>query len=383
MLSIVPKLIATVVLCFLSLFAAVFVFANTNGPKGRMLEICDGSFAELPTSVERASAGCVVSTRQQLSDPQLIDAYGGSEVERRYIVFVPSNLSQQPAPFLFVYHGYGVNAEAVAYYDTRNRFEELAEQEGFVVVYPNGPSATKYNFDALPVEGFGDQGFFQSCFMPRSSESLDVSFSRQIVKEVQGAGISIDLSRVYATGFSAGGGMAFTMAIEAPDLVAAIAPISPLPLQLIEQRLGSCQVHENVGRVSVAMLAATADPLLDYNGASPTNAGLPGMEPTRDSWLQRLGIPNQPVVNRLPDQVKTDSYKPISGTGNSWVERFNYPRGSDGQEFVYFKVHGGGHVWPHPIQTYEQNWPILGKNNQDIDLAEVLWEFFQRHSRQW
>ena len=53
-------------------------------------------------------------------------------VERRYRIFVPSQL-RAPAPLVLVFHGGGGNSAQMERY---TRFDEPAEKEGFVVVYP-------------------------------------------------------------------------------------------------------------------------------------------------------------------------------------------------------------------------------------------------------
>jgi len=71
-------------------------------------------------------------------------------------------------------------------------------------------------------------GFLQGCFLEHSGEGVDVTYVRRILDQLE-TELKIDRSRVFATGLSAGGGMSFQLALEAPDLVAAIAPVAGLP----------------------------------------------------------------------------------------------------------------------------------------------------------
>ncbi len=196
--------------------------------------------------------------------------------------------------------------------------------------------------------------------------------------------LDIDRSRVYATGLSAGGGLAFQLALEAPGLVAAIAPVAALPFQPSGDWLKSCNPASGYGSVSIAMLAATADPFVAYEPGSSRQypqGNYPGMEQTRDAWLSALGIAGQPSVEVLPDRVQGDSQQSDSGLTSSFVERYSYPRGPAGQELVYYRAVGAGHWWPHPTQIWTGLWGTFGKTNQDIDFADHAWAFFERHSK--
>ncbi len=167
--------------------------------------------------------------------------------------------------------------------------------------------------------------------------------------------------------------------------MAAIAPVAPLPFRPDGEWLMRCNPVAGYGSVSIAMLAATADPYISY-GRGPSkrypDASYPGMEPTRDAWLAALGITGPPTMETLPDRVPGDSYEPDSGMASSYVERFTYARGPAGQEFVYYRAVGAGHWWPNPTQSFNGLWATFGKTNQDMDFAEQAWEFFRRHSRQ-
>ncbi|MGE5785322.1 MAG: hypothetical protein ACM3ZE_12060, partial [Myxococcales bacterium] len=84
------------------------------------------------------SRGCVVPFTQELSDPATVRWVGASRVQRRYLVYAPSNLAPRPVPVVLVFPGKGTSAEGVAFYDTHTRFEALADRDGFIVVYGNG-----------------------------------------------------------------------------------------------------------------------------------------------------------------------------------------------------------------------------------------------------
>ena len=57
-------------------------------------------------------------------------------LDRDYIIYVPESYQPEtPSPLLFVYHGFGGNNESLMNY---TGFNEIADQENFIVVYPQG-----------------------------------------------------------------------------------------------------------------------------------------------------------------------------------------------------------------------------------------------------
>ena len=328
----------------------------------------------------RQSRGCVATFTQTLADPATIRWLGTDEVARRYLVYAPANLPPHPAPVVLVFPGYSTSAESVAFYSTNTRFETLADRDGFIVVYGNGlPNPPSAREKVSMPKG----GFLQGCFAAHAGEGIDVQYVRQILAALQ-TELPIDKARIYATGISAGGGMSFVLALEAPDLVAAIAPVVPVPFQPRGSWLHACHPQPGYDRVSIAMLAATDDPFISYRPGSSReyrNASYPGMEETRDAWLAAMGLAGPPAVDPFPDIVQSDSYQPDSGRASSTIERQRYRPAPDGRELWYYKAVGMGHAWPNPSQTWPGLWKRFGKTNQDVDFADEAWAFFQRHAK--
>jgi polyhydroxybutyrate depolymerase len=356
--------------------------SQASASRGVRLRLC----SEAPLRLEgppgaQQSQGCVVRYQQKLSDPADIARLGTDSVERRYVVYVPRALPAHPAPVVFVLPGYGSSAEAAAFYYTHTRFEFLADDQGFVVVYGNG-------LHNLPPGETDDgrvphSGYFRGCFTEHSGEGLDVQYTRQILDQLE-TEVSIDRSRVYATGLSAGGGLSFQLALEAPDMVAAIAPVAGIPFQPSGPWLKQCHPKPGHDKIPIAMLAATSDQFISYV-AGPSSlypqTDYPGMEQTRDAWLSAMGIRSPAQIELLPDRIKGDSYQPHSGLPSSYIELQRYPTGTEGQELWFYKAVGAGHWWPNPVQMWGGLWKKFGKTNQDIDFADHAWQFFRRHSK--
>ena len=326
------------------------------------------------------SRGCVATFTQALTDPATIRFLGADKVARRYLVYAPANLPPRPVPVVLVFPGYSTSAEAVAFYATHTRFETLADRDGFIVVYGNGlPNPPNAREHASMPKG----GFLQGCLADHAGEGIDVQYVRQILAQLA-TELSIDRARIYATGLSAGGGMSFELALEAPDLVAAIAPVAGLPFQPQGPWLHACHPRPGHEAISIAMLGATDDPFITYapgGSREYPSAHYPGMEQTRDAWLAAMGLSGPPEIDRVPDVVQGDSYTPETGRTTSTLERQRYRPGPDGRELWYYKAEGMGHAWPNPTQSWIGLWERFGKTNQDLDFADEVWAFFQRHVR--
>ena len=97
-------------------------------------------------------------------------------------------------------------------------FNGVADQNGFVVVYPNGTG--RWSGDILFTWNGGN-----CCGSAQEKNVDDVGFMRAIVTDLQ-TQFKIDPKRIYATDMSNGGILAQRLGCEAADLFAAIAPVA-------------------------------------------------------------------------------------------------------------------------------------------------------------
>lgn len=124
---------------------------------------------------------------------------------RSYILHVPAGYDgESKVPLLLDFHALHTSAD---YQLNNSGTRAVADRENFLVAYPEG------------IDNAWNLG--PCCTESRSVN--DVGFARQLVTQLS-ADACVDEQRVYATGYSNGGGMAYLLACQAADLFAAVAP---------------------------------------------------------------------------------------------------------------------------------------------------------------
>jgi polyhydroxybutyrate depolymerase len=268
---------------------------------------------------------------------------------RRYLLHMPPASAARPLPLVLAFHGGGSNPEATVRLTGLNA---KADREGFAVVYPAGrgrlPRILTWNAGAC-------------CGFAVERGVDDVKFIAALLDDVSRA-VRIDARRVYATGISNGGQMAYRLAVDLPGRIAAIAPVA-----------GSLEVPvgQDASPMPVLHFHGTADEHVPFEGGmGPKSVGGVAFQSVSHSvgtWVRVNGCRPTPRVSLLPDRAD-------DGTR---VERREY-QGCDGQADVALVViRGGGHTWPGTPRLER----LLGVATRDISATNMMWEFFARHRR--
>ncbi len=200
-----------------------------------------------------------------------------------------------------------------------------ADREGFLVAYPDG---VRRSMNALTCCGSND----------------DVGFVRSMVEHLV-AVWQVDPGRVYATGVSIGAEMTFRLAVEAPGVFAAIAPVSG---GFIGSRVDNDASYRSSRPTSVLSIVGNDD--------GSRVRYINGLE----KWQQRLGC--QPGAPEWIDPEET-------------VHRFVAPC-ADGSEVASYTVLSMGHQWPGGADV-----DGLGRRDRAINAVDLMWDFFLRHRR--
>lgn len=267
---------------------------------------------------------------------------------RSYLVHVPPQyLPDRPVPVVLAFHGGGSNADQMVRFCGLN---EKADQEGFVVVYPNGTGRT----DRILTWNGGN-----CCGYAMLNAVDDVGFVRALLDDL-GKVLHVDHKRVFATGMSNGAIMAYRLASELSDRIAAIAPVAG--------PMGTARCNPK-RPVPVIHFHGTDDQYAPFQGGkgakSVSQTRFYSVEHSIRAWVRANGCPETPVVVELPDKAD-DAMR---------VRRKTYGPGKEGAEVVLIEIENGGHTWPGREPLLAR----LGKSTKDISANDLMWEFFARH----
>jgi polyhydroxybutyrate depolymerase len=187
---------------------------------------------------------------------------------RTYILHVPSAYKGTSAvPLVVDFHPLGGSGSQE---EGSSPYKAQTDPESVVTAYPNGlsgPSGAAWNVGPCCVANVDD-----------------VAFAKALVAQVE-TKACIDPKRVYAVGFSMGGGMSHYVACHAADVFAAVAPAS---FDLLQENEAGCTPPRPIAEIS---FRSSNDTVVPYaGGASSVVAGMPvtflGAVGTFQKWAQ-------------------------------------------------------------------------------------------------
>jgi len=240
-------------------------------------------------------------------------------ITRVYDLQVPENTGGEPLALVIDLHGFLVSKATQRQF---SQFDKLAEQQGFIAVFPDG-----WNFAWNTRIGW--------------IRNDDVGFLRALVAKIS-AEYNVDLERVYATGHSMGGEMVYRLACEAADLFAAFSTIA---MVMNGADAENCHPSRAVPILSVNGLTDTVVPYagtIDYLSAPAT----------RDYWREKNNCQGPLVREELGPQAWCDTDRMCQdGVQAQWCAVTANPGSSSGH--------------------------LIYRNTAELDLAELSWAFFQ------
>jgi polyhydroxybutyrate depolymerase len=213
---------------------------------------------------------------------------------RTFLLHIPQGYTgDEPLPVVIDFHplgGTGSSQKGLSGWGT------LADSEGFIVVWP---------------DGIGNSWNVGRCCSTAQSQNVDdVAFTKAIIATL-GEKACIDPKRVYATGCSNGGGMAFKVACDAADVIAAVAPVDfdCVNGPSAEPSCGSCAPTRPVGEIQ---FRGTNDTAVPYGGGSgPAGTAFPGAEANFSEWAEINGCTG--VAMDVPEHAGCQAYGMCGG----------------------------------------------------------------------
>lgn len=251
---------------------------------------------------------------------------------REYLLHVPPDLDRaKPAALVVSLHGAG---GWPAQQRDLSRWDQLADRERFIVVYPAGRDTPGPRIWSMS----GDR---------------DVRYIGDLIDALRGE-YHIDPRRIYVNGLSNGGGMSFALSCRMPDRFAAVGMVGSA---LLEPSTW-CKSTRPVPMIAIHGLR---DRVAPYRGGS--------------SWIAPWFAPFLPFG---ADWARRNRCAPTAEdvVVRDGVTRREYKRCADDATVVLYTLRDGGHTWPGGAELPE--W-FLGKTVKEFDATLEMWRFFEQH----
>jgi polyhydroxybutyrate depolymerase len=254
---------------------------------------------------------------------------------RKYLLYVPKTYDRsKPTPLVISLHPAALRPQTEM---EISRWNQVADEHGFIVVYPAGSGVPR--------------------IWPMGPQSLgrDVKFISDLIHKLE-AEYNIDPNRIYADGMSNGGGMAFALSCRLSDRIAAVGAVAAAQAFLPVDECGDSRP------VPTMAFHGSADKFAPYQGGSSPIS--PGTFPNILDWTARVARRNQ--CKGGPSDTRI--------TAN--VHRLAYTNCAGNADVVLYTIEGGGHTWPggKPLPEW-----IVGRTTSEINASRVLWEFYIQH----
>jgi polyhydroxybutyrate depolymerase len=294
-------------------------------------------------------------------------SFGGRA--RSYRLHVPpAAASGRALPLILNLHGATQNGLLE---ELTSQMDASSDRDGYLVAYPDGTRiATVLTPDPVAKQAQYGWNAGQCCGLPVTRHINDVGFLLKVIADV-GTHTPVDTRRVYVTGISNGGMMAYAMAAEASNHVAAVSSVS--------------------GQVELPTIHPTAAvPTMEFHSVNDPIAKWAGV----DNRNPRLRLS---VMEGIDQWVHADGCRARARVGTTIVGAagsvsagetatpVTYSHCRSGAEVVLWRFTGSGHVWPgSPLNTGpRRTWVLagVGRGIVLVNANEVMWQFFRHYAR--
>jgi poly(hydroxyalkanoate) depolymerase family esterase len=247
---------------------------------------------------------------------------------RSYKLYVPSAYDGQALPLVVMLHGCTQSPDDFA---AGTRMNALAEEHGFVVVYPAQAKEANVSRCWNWFQG-GDQQ------RDRGEPSLIAGITREVLGELH-----LDATRVYAAGLSAGGAMAAILGTTYPDLYAAIGVHSGLAYAAASDMPSAFAAMSGHGLPGLNARAG---------GSAPEGRVLPTIVFHGDSDTTVHPKNGEHVLVKVPASERsqratgehTVEIESGEASGRSYTRTAHLDAGGK-PVMEHWLVHGAGHAW--------------------------------------
>lgn len=268
--------------------------------------------------------------------------------QRTFRLYRPASVSTTaPTPLVVMLHGaLGTGKQAEDSYG----WDAKADAAHFIVAYPDGLNrswAVSNN----------------CCGPPAANHVDDVAFITQMVQAISDQ-LSIDKNRIYVSGISNGGALAYRLACNT-DVFAAIGPDST-------DLLGDCPSPKPISVIHIHGLADTTFPFMGGpgkrnntgQGKYPSDTSGPAIPDLIATWRK---------VDSCPDPTTS-----TSGAVTTYIA--DCP---NGRSVELVTIDGAGHQWPGgaPEKPAAELLVQLDPPSTALNATDTIWDFFSKHPK--
>ena len=256
---------------------------------------------------------------------------------RRYVLYKPDSYdANQPTALVMSLHGF---ADWPMHHMRVTGWNRIADQEGFIVVYPMGT-------------GFPLRWNAHSEIEEDGSPNKDIIFLQALIAEMQDS-YNIDPHRVFVNGLSNGAGMSNLLACSLGSQIGAVGGVAGAYLLPWE----ACATDDPI---PVMLFHGSEDPIVPYEGGTSSRTG--------------MAFPFIPEhAARWASHNSCDENATEAGV-SAHVSRISYTNCEENAEVVMYTVENGGHSWPGGCCL--PKW-IVGNTTDEINASREIWEFYQ------
>ena len=244
---------------------------------------------------------------------------------REYILHIPEKYDNDIAiPLMLNFHGGGGTANGHVY---TSDMRSLADEENFILVYPQG----LYNVWNISLSSDNSS----------KNTTDDFGFINAMVNKIISE-YSVDTSRIYATGFSNGAGMAHSLACVMNDKIAAIVSMGGL----LYKHTSENTIPSPKG---VMTIHGTLDEDRPYEGIENYYLSVNEMH---EFWININKTNTTPLVSDFESNGQSVGY-------------YSYNNGTNNTSIEHYKVYGAGHYWlefiHNGVNTNQLIWNFVSK----------------------
>ncbi|MDB5930473.1 MAG: esterase, depolymerase family [Polaromonas sp.] len=281
----------------------------------------------------------------------------------QYWLYLPSGMATAPRQLVVMLHGCKQTATDFA---TSTRMNQLAERKGFAVLYPqqsqtSDPNRCWHWYKRATQQGLGD-----------------VNLIAHLVRQVQ-ARHQLDASRTYVAGLSAGAGLAAILALQHPDLFAAVGLHSAPVFGTSDSPMSGFSVMQQGSGMTYRQTAQ------EFLAEKPEFPGIPVMliHGKSDAVVRRINVDHLATQFEIIDAPFITSTTPVersyAGRNGGRSPRHSYKTlthyAGRKPRLVKCEIDALGHAWSGGDGSLDYSEP------KGPDATLLMWSFFSTQQR--